>query len=1001
MLSESQLWKKAAIVSLAITFMISAGSAEMKLEMSQQDEVLWLNQNALNLNSQLEAQASCERMVNGSDVGEIRKLAIYDEYSNLEKEENPPGSSGNITFQANSRETGKYFVQLQCENGRDTVEDFYIDRIHVDITSPEDNPFYMGSSDEIRVALTSEEGQIQHSNFDRVEAEIDGNNVDQYVLGAQEINFGRETVVRVQNVPKDLTAKDVADADLTVTAEYEERKESGRTVLWREEDQKEVSLKRWNLKKQFRPGQRVSSKRVGDVNVSLQMSYEGEAVDSLEARHFYLKRGERNDAGDYEWFSGGHVRNTGDGKFGVYSLSLEKMPQLDVGDHTLDIYFESDDHGPKKVGTVYVEKKFTFDGRVTDSDSRAVDSFFRMDSGEYFEEFTTDSRGFFERRVMPGEYGFDLCFRSGGNCDNAESKLLLQDVELRRNYSAEINYDYFSDFSNVDPGIKGVEPINMMTVSFGYPFKQGQGVMKYNPADIEDPKEVSVYECNNWNFWGKSCATEWERLDDDDVHIPPTGWSAKFPLDPIKTSEYGEEKNVLLSAYVVGKKAALRVSRLTVNDYRIREGDDLTVEGRVVSRGARVENADVTVSLMNGDLPVEQVSGTTNSDGEFSIDLTGEETGNFTVNVEARKGSYETYNNEVDGEISVYEETDLSLNVPSQLDIRPGKTSSAELQVSNSGQTPFENVQLRVQGPAQAELSEGNLGTMESGDSQTVTVDITVPEDFCNPSCSQYPTYDLTLSGESEGESIEKDYNLQTQVVRQQNSQSGGQQSQQTQEEPQNNNSDGFASVGDFATGEFLNDQSSTNMALGLIIVFSLALAAAVKKKKSEDDSGRDVTRTANLQKPEVQPSASLQEDEKIKAVATSIDNKDSDKIKQEDEKIEELAAAFDEGNETEAEAEEVEKQARKSEPDKEQESAGSWLSKLREQEAVEQEQASEAEPETEQVTKEQEAEEDQSEQKTEVTHECDKCGEEFDTESGLKLHREAMHSNNSDEKQE
>jgi len=52
-------------------------------------------------------------------------------------------------------------------------------------------------------------------------------------------------------------------------------------------------------------------------------------------------------------------------------------------------------------------------------------------------------------------------------------------------------------------------------------------------------------------------------------------------------------------------------------------------------------------------------------------------------------------------------------------------------------------------------------------------------------------------------------------------------------------------------------------------------------------------------------------------------------------------------------------------------------------------------------VTKEQEAEEDQSEQETEVTHECDKCGEEFDTESGLKLHREAMHSNNSDEKQE
>jgi hypothetical protein len=173
-----------------------------------------------------------------------------------------------------------------------------------------------------------------------------------------------------------------------------------------------------------------------------------------------------------------------------------------------------------------------------------------------------------------------------------------------------------------------------------------------------------------------------------------------------------------------------------------------------------------------------------------------------------------------------------------------------------------------------------------------------------------------------------------------------------------------FSGLEDTPTGEFLASQSSLNIALGLIMVFTMALAGAIKKKKKDDTSGgrggsRSVSRNGggrgaggagrqvNIQRPKVAPSS------------------EEPQVMSPDDDIDEIAEAMTEKDEQGA----------------------------IDTDNVDEVEISHQEPEVETPGEEGNEEmEDEDDEESEGDFKCDTCGENFDTESGLKLHREALH---------
>ncbi|WEL19280.1 hypothetical protein [Candidatus Nanohalococcus occultus] len=944
--------RKLSLVLISVLVLIGYGSAAAEVDISPEDQVVWLNDNVVD--KKLNAELRCT----GEDV-DIEDYAILDSSSNRIYPTDEPDLSTNTTDLVYgpdeteswvAPEPGKYFVKLECSSGSDTFESFYYDRLSVEISSPEeDSSVYTGTEREVEVSLTSPADQLNYGqNFDNVKLRLNGEQI-----GQEEIQFASSTKVNV-DIPKDAIQ---GTASLEAEVAYEESSQSPTT--WTETTSNEVDVKDWKIETTYNPSQRLPSNRLSELNMTVKIMREGEPVKDLGPRHFFIEQGEESaNTGDYEWFSGEFEGVTSDERFAVYNLELQKMPKLqETKDYELDIRFKTggDTDYDQKVGTVYVEKKFTFEGRVSDSDSRAIETAFRLQDDEYIEQFETNSRGFFSRRVMPGGFGMDVTFPRGG--------LVLNDVELSGDYSGNINYQYYENPGEVEGvDLQGIDPINMMAVSFGYPFDSGSGSIQYNPAKTEDPMNVDLYECQRWNFWGEDCISGWDKVDEEDVTLPPTKWKAEFPVTPVETSEYGDEKQVLYSAYVIGTNSGLALDRLGLESYRVPSNEQFRVEGRAVTKGRPIENADVRIELLDGSQVVKSSSTTTDEEGVFSMDVETPEAGNYSLKAEISKGSYRPYSETLDSELEVYRQKSMSLDMPDSIEVGPGNTVEKIVTVENDGQTAFEDAALTVS-ESDLDISFSDSGfSVEPGEEKDITVSITVPEGFCDPSCVKYPTSDILL--ESDG--FSEEFDLGVEIVEDSGAVSGSTENQQSDDSDQGTQNSPIPVT---PAGQFLASQSSLNIALGLITVFSLALASAVKKKKGSEENDRG-SRTINLQRPKVEPANSS--DDEIDAVAENLDADGVDAV----------AEAMTEQDESQ---EDGEQESQDSEPqDDEDEEIEALAEAMKEEEEnIESGASEESDEQTDEESTGQEADQ-------EVT--CDVCGESFDTESGMKLHKQAFH---------
>ena len=670
-----------------------------------------------------------------------------------------------------------------------------------------------------------------------------------------------------------------------------------------------------------------------------------------------------------------------EGAEGDYRLSLASIPQLeDIRTYTFVTCLDPKDDRSIGKGTVIdsirVRNGLKLDGRVVDSENRGVRMEMNLDregtvipvntaqDGTYYKEI--DSSG------PDSSYSVTMNFFDRG-MSSSDAEVTASGVDFAEkdgeNLAGDSESIKFQYWDNPPVEQKAIKPINMMAVKFAYPMADNghEARMKFDPTDV-NTDNLKVYECNDWNFEGRTCLGDWEMVDDFTINYQ--GWRANFPIDNPYVAEDTDDgdQNILMNAYIVGTSADLVLNGgLTVSGPQggtVATGSEIRVEGNINSENENpVEGADVEVSFYQGDNEVSSLD-------EVQTDITGrfvakgsapDDPGNYSIKITADEDNYNKLEKKFDNRFETVIEEGIQVSADSTLEVNPGEDSSSEITVQNTGQTDMEDVTLSFDGMDSQyfSVSDASFDEIPAGEEVSTELTVSLSSDYCDGGCGDWPSLEISATATNpDGEEFEAETDtLQIQISRSDtgDEESDPQDQQETSEtdDLSNNSESGFTeSVSDLenATGEFLASQSSLNLALGLIMVFMMVLAGAVKKQDGGNGSRQSSRGSRDgrggrprVQKPNVGGSTVKQVDpeeedpDEIDNVVEQIESNDEDV----DSQIDAIAGSF------EAEQDEHTK-------------------------VVEVDDRKTQGPET-----------------GEETFVCEETGEEFDTKAALKLHRQ------------
>lgn len=647
---------------------------------------------------------------------------------------------------------------------------------------------------------------------------------------------------------------------------------------------------------------------------------------------------------------------------GKYSLELDTVPELptEKDKFNINIFFKDSAKESAErfieIASYDVTSKVEFQGYVRDADQRPVKTEFRVSKKEEYVQFDTLENGFFTKKFEPGNRTFAMKFFQS----ERKGELRLREVRMKPQYDSKVRFDYTE---NPKTDIPGIEAINKMSVVFGHPFTESgsTAAMKFDPEGV-DPTKVNVFECNKWNFQGERCLSGWKKIPESEVSRNTPQYRLIFPVDPLKTKYFKTDKKVLTSAYVVGKRAGLGLQGgVTLkgpnSEGRLPVDEGLEVDGRVVAGGSNgVAGANVTIAVLDDDRNVVKTFGdTSDRKGFFTADTRIDNPGEYTLEVNASHSSYDGFEIEQDQQIEVYMTEGMELKRPdsSEADITIGEQSRLEVITENVGNTDIESIRLDSGGINSEYVNFSENGfSLEAGEGKTVYMNLMIPQEN---SLDNFPTITVSASGEGEKGEVESELEIPG-VLR-----STGTETKESDTKEEKDSNDSSFTTSDVpgveATGQFLASQSTLNIALGLIMVFLMVLAGAMRKNGSAGRQtrnvmgqqsghggrgGRGAARAGNgnghsrtgVKPPKVSPASQREEGDESKDSGSSTS---------------------DEGNEAETEGHEEGE-----------------------------------EKEDEDVEKVAENVEEDEESSSSIM--CDVCGEEFDTEAGVKLHKETSH---------
>lgn len=433
-------------------------------------------------------------------------------------------------------------------------------------------------------------------------------------------------------------------------------------------------------------------------------------------------------------------------------------------------------------------------------------------------------------------------------------------------FSTEENTNYetikFEYYENPDANNRnlpsGLNPVNMMAVKFGYHIDGDVSAsMKLNTKDV-NLEDLNMYECVQWNMLGEQCQGDWTRMDESDFAYDPINNRVNIHSLTLREIEDGGDgtSEIIKNAYVAGVPAQLILDgNVRLNKQRLKAGGELEVSGTVKStRNGGVD--DVTVELrLNGEDASKTLTTETDSDGRFTVsgavpDVPGE----YTLDLQLRKDPFVSNQVMSDQSIEVYYETGMVLDTQAfSQQISMGNETSLTFDIKNTGQAPITLDEVAVDGLPDDQLwISDQPTTVPAGESRQATMRVRLPEDFCSYPCSRTPEINIHVEGTSAEKQLSAESSIATSIPVQPPEQASSQ-SEQANQTQEASFAGPTARMVQFTSRMTQNDM---NVALGLILVFTVVLAAAIKRKKAQDGSGARGQRDerGNGGRPQVQP---------------------------------------------------------------------------------------------------------------------------------------------------
>ncbi|MFT4867853.1 MAG: hypothetical protein ACI9LV_000463 [Candidatus Nanohaloarchaea archaeon] len=903
MIKDSGLKARAIILGALVLFASGQAAAAT---VTLQDSTIWLHDNQ---DKTLNGQVQCQ---NGNSVSSL-EVVFPDGSSTTVNQDLENGDSFTYNLE-NDNSEGVYETVLECSSGNTDSKEFTALQLHVEKISPNEqiNRFRGDQiSADIRARVNGSSGnKFSLSNADFAMTLYDTEPVPLESIREVKSSSGENIYSIEGDIPQDIEpGSKFLESSVTYTPETADEPIDTNIEGFSVEVEKS-----WNFDITNRTPDTsiINYQNVNDLTLETDITYKGEPENTLSSSDFYLTVKDSNGTvfNDFErkkWIS-----SSLQGSNGEYELKLSNIPALPKGEYNWVIGLDKDEG--QKIVELPVYNYLFLSGTIHDAQGKGVDSEILIGSDSAVaRQFNADD-GEYRGRVLPGRYNFTVNF--------PELSATFNDVELEEGVRGSIRYDEIPQ-GDVEGALEGISVVNAVGVVFGYPVSGDVTMdMSYDPSGVSFDN-ARVVECKRW-LLNRECWGEWNTLNRSEVTLYPTVGRAEFEGEAVNVSD-GRKK--VMSAYMIVRNTELTLENVNMEMGRHELGSSQSVDGKIVTpSGDSVSSVNVEISIVKEEEVFETVTAQTNANGNFGTQINlPEEPGIYSVKIEAQRDPYQGFETTLSGNIETFIRKSVSVNVPEDIEFYPGESSQTSFTVINDGQAEATNVKLRINGLKNTwyEFDQASWDSIEPGGSREATMTVELPTDYCGDQCTEYPTFNAEVVATSDEESINDIQSVQSVVTKERSVNS-------SQSESEDQESSFSMPDVQGATGQFLEQRSSLNIALGLATVFILALAVSVKKKK-ESDSGRNRLNNSSGGSRPVQNSSSRSVSKPDVGSKEEVEGEEPSESQAEEESGSDEATGHDESSAGENEG-------------------------------------------------------------SESSHKCGVCGEEFDTESALDLHEQAMH---------
>lgn len=360
-----------------------------------------------------------------------------------------------------------------------------------------------------------------------------------------------------------------------------------------------------------------------------------------------------------------------------------------------------------------------FTGEVKDASGSIIETRFTIENRDTGEIITagTDNAGVYNLDLLPGEYDFEIRFIGGVVSKFSAVEITADMGALKSNF---VRYDR----DNINAAGPGTKMVKIVVLEFALPFENAGIYMPYDSSKVNrDEEDLSVHNCNKWNFKKRICTGEWTELD--------------RKIHTIQDSlEFDTESS---GAFVIGERRSLAVTAVEVKTEKVYIGEPVSVIGKIVDADdTAVEDIGVTVSFPRFNISKSTLS---KAGGLFSLDISAPYAEGPVDMVIAVSESLFAVGN-VTKSVDVMRKKELSIvGVPDMLDVDMNKETLLKFKLFNSGQTDLTKpISMHMNGISTDwyEILPLRINSIPANTQKDVELRIKLTEELCGGACPKF-----------------------------------------------------------------------------------------------------------------------------------------------------------------------------------------------------------------------------------------------------------------------